>query len=226
MCMYSKCFNGILTMSLVSFLAIGMQWTFWVVVTWQLKCLRRSIQENKVIVDLTRAFRVKYFGALFLKVLKFWVKCMKKGNLWKPSKFIDCVSTSVHNLFLLQGSLSLGFIGYVLLSPFLRQSVFGFTTHLSYFTSASYTHANESTELKKYVSFSSLTSMIGQGRGRAGFIYGDGQDLEVRRFIAYTLPLIYGRPWMLSKQLLAKEFCLGVVAGFEQGKEMDWASFA
>jgi hypothetical protein len=81
-------------------------------------------------------------------------------------------------------------------------------------------------QVKKNVSLSSLHAMFGEGRGRSGFKYTDCQDLEVRRFLEDIWPVCYGKARIPTTKLIVKEFCLGIIAQFELGLEMDWAGFA
>jgi hypothetical protein len=81
-------------------------------------------------------------------------------------------------------------------------------------------------QVKKNVSLSSLLDMFGKGRGRSGFKYMDCQDLEVRRFLEDIWLVCYGKARMPTTKLIEKEFCLGIIAQFELGLEMDWAGFA
>jgi hypothetical protein len=80
--------------------------------------------------------------------------------------------------------------------------------------------------VKKHVALSNLQAMFGQGHGRSRLWYTDCEDLEIRKFVEDIWLLCYGKSRMPTTKLIAKEFCLGIIAQFELGHEMDWTRFA
>jgi hypothetical protein len=81
-------------------------------------------------------------------------------------------------------------------------------------------------QVKKHILLSSLHGLFGEGRGRSGFKYTDCEDANVRRFLEDIWPICYERVGMPASKLIAKEFCLGIVAQFHQKMDVDWAAFA
>jgi hypothetical protein len=78
---------------------------------------------------------------------------------------------------------------------------------------------------KKHVSKANLHEMFGLGQGRSSFRFTDYKNSKVRAFVEKLWSLCYGKAHMPQSKLIAKEFFLGVLAQFQQGMEMDWATF-
>jgi hypothetical protein len=48
----------------------------------------------------------------------------------------------------------------------------------------------------------------------------------MRRFLEDIWPICYDKVGMPPSKLIAKEFCLGILAQFQQNMDVDWTVFA
>jgi hypothetical protein len=87
-------------------------------------------------------------------------------------------------------------------------------------------HKSASLAGKKYIPLSSLHGLFGEGHGRSRFKYTDCKDANMRRFLEDIWPICYDKVGMPPSKLIAKEFCLGILAQFQQNMDVDWTVFA